>query len=180
MGARITAVHLSPLHGVRKDPRDAIVLQAGRGVEGDAHEGVTVQHRSRVARDPTQPNLRQVHLIHAELHDELRRRGFDVTEGLMGENITTRGIALLDLPAGAQLNLGTDAIVMVTGLRNPCVQLDGLQPGLVAAVLERAVDGGLIRKAGVMAIVVVGGIVRPGDAVEVVLPLLPHQPLRPV
>jgi len=147
-----------------------IRLIAGLGVEGDAHLGATVKHRSRVARDPSQPNLRQVHLIHAELLDELRPAGFEIAPGVMGENVTTRGIDLLALPAGAVLRIGAEAAVQVTGLRNPCAQLDGVAPGLMAAVLDREADGSLVRKAGVMAIVVAGGIVRPGDVIGVEVP----------
>jgi MOSC domain-containing protein YiiM len=158
----------------------AIRLLPGLGVEGDAHAGRTVQHRSRVARDPTQPNLRQVHLIHAELHEELRDAGFAVSAGEMGENVTTRGVDLLGLPTGTRLRLGEHAIVEVTGLRNPCAQLDTLQPGLMAAVLGRAAAGNLVRKAGVMAVVVAGGVVRPGDTVVIALPPPPHHPLTPV
>jgi MOSC domain-containing protein YiiM len=176
----VEAVSLSPGHTFGKAPRESIRLLAGLGVEGDAHLGVTVKHRSRVARDPTQPNLRQVHLVHAELHDELRPAGFEVHAGEMGENVTTRGIALLDLPTGTRLRLGDAAVVEVTGLRNPCVQLDRFQPGLMAAVLDRDEHGGLVRKAGVMAIVVAGGEVRRGDAVRVELPPEPHRPLEPV
>ena len=139
-----------------------------------------MQHRSRVAVDPTAPNLRQVHLIHSELHDELRAAGFDVSPGRMGENVTTRGLDLLELPAGARLQLGAAAIVEVTGLRNPCTQLDGLQPGLMAATLTRAPDGKLVRKAGVMAIVLAGGDVSPGDPITVELPPAPRRPLEPV
>jgi len=164
-------------HGVGKDPADAITLVAGLGVEGDAHAGETVQHRSRVARDPTQPNLRQVHLIHAELHDELRARGFEVSPGQMGENVTTRGVDLLALPAGTRLRLGAGALIEVKGLRNPCRQLEEIQTGLMAAVLDRDADGGLIRKSGVMAVVITGGEVRPGDAIEVQRPEPPHAPL---
>jgi MOSC domain-containing protein YiiM len=141
------------------------------------HLGRTVQHRSRVAADPTQPNLRQVHLIQAELHDELRAAGFDVAAGQMGENVTTRGVDLLALPVGAKLRLGPEAVVEVTGLRNPCGQLDAFQPGLMAAVLDRDESGRLIRKAGIMSVVLVGGVVRPGDAVEVKLPPPPHRQL---
>jgi MOSC domain-containing protein YiiM len=130
-----------------------------------------------VRRDPTQPNLRQVHLIHAELHDELRGEGFDVAAGQMGENVTTRGVDLLALPTGARLRLGGEAVVEVTGLRNPCGQLDTFRPGLMAAVLDRDADGELIRKAGVMAVVVTGGEIRPGDPIEVDLPPGPHRPL---
>ncbi|HEX9414176.1 MAG TPA: MOSC domain-containing protein, partial [Ktedonobacterales bacterium] len=153
---------------------------AGLGVEGDAHLGETVKHRSRVARDPTQPNRRQVHLIHAELHDELRAVGFVVSAGQMGENVTTRGVDLLDLPSGTRVHLGNTAVVEVTGLRNPCVQLDRFQSGLMAAVLGRDEDGRLIRKAGVMAIVLVGGEVRPGDPIIVELPPEPHRSLEVV
>ena len=149
-------------------------------MEGDAHMGATVKHRSRVKRNPDQPNLRQVHLIHAELHDELRSRGFAVRAGEMGENITTRGIDLLGLPVGARLHLGGAAVIEITGLRNPCAQLDRLQPGLMAAVLDRDAEGKLIRKAGVMGIVLAGGAVRPADPIRVELPPDPRRPLAPV
>jgi MOSC domain-containing protein YiiM len=163
-----------------KSNEDTITLVAGLGVAGDAHQGVTVKHRSRVLRDPTQPNLRQVHLIHAELHDELARLGFAVAAGQMGENVTTRGVDLLALSTGTRLHLGSGAIVEVAGLRNPCLQLEGIQPGLMAAVLDRDAEGALIRKAGVMGIVLVGGEVRPGDAVRVEPAAGPHRPLAPV
>jgi MOSC domain-containing protein YiiM len=155
-------------------------LLAGLGVEGDAHMGETVKHRSRVARDPTKPNLRQVHLIHGELIDELRGRGFRVTPGAMGENVTTRGVALLDLPTGTRLHLGAEAIVEVTGLRNPCAQLDRFQHGLMAAVLDRDAGGELIRKAGIMAVVVSGGEIRSADPIRIELPPAPHRRLQPV
>jgi MOSC domain-containing protein YiiM len=159
---------------------DIIRLLAGRGVEGDAHSGATVKHRSRVARDSSQPNLRQVHLIHAELHDTLREQGFAVSTGQMGENVTTRGVDLLGLPTGARLHLGDTAIVEVTGLRNPCAQLDRIQPGLMGATLERAQDGSLVRKAGIMAVVLAGGDIRPGDPIRVELPPDLHRALAPV
>jgi MOSC domain-containing protein YiiM len=142
--------------------------------------GVTVKHRSRVARDPTQPNLRQVHLIHAELLDELHAGGFTVKPGDMGENITTRGVDLLELPTGTRLHLGADAVVEVTGLRNPCAQLDRLQPGLMAAVLDRDAQGQVIRKAGIMGVVLSGGDLRPADRIRVELPPEPRRPLAPV
>jgi MOSC domain-containing protein YiiM len=163
-----------------KPDQPSIRLLAGLGVEGDAHMGVTVKHRSRVARDPSQPNLRQVHLIHAELHDELRANGFTVKAGEMGENITTRGIDLLRLPVGARLHLGAEAVVVITGLRNPCAQLDRLQPGLLEAVLDRDMQGNLVRKAGIMGVVVTDGEVRPADSIRVELPPEPHQTLEPV
>jgi hypothetical protein len=176
----VAAVSRAGDHIFSKANEDCIRLLAGLGVQGDAHLGRTVQHRSRVARDPSQPNLRQVHLIHAELHDELRTRGFAVMPGDMGENITTRGVDLLGLPTGTRLRLGDSAVVDVTGLRNPCVQLNHFQFGLMAAVLDRTSDGAVIRKAGVMAVVVTGGEVRPNDPITVELPPLPHLPLETV
>jgi MOSC domain-containing protein YiiM len=176
----VTAVNRSPTHTFSKANQESIRLVAGRGVEGDAHFGPLVKHRSRVKRGATAPNLRQVHLIHAELHDELGRAGFTVTAGDMGENVTTRGLDLLGLPAGTRLHLGGTAVVEVTGLRNPCTQLDGFQPGLMAAVLGRDEDGRVVRKAGTMAIVVSDGEIRPGDAIRVELPAPPHQALQPV
>ncbi len=180
MNAVVTAVSRSSSHSFSKPNRDSIRLLAGLGIEGDAHLGTTVKHRSRVARDPSQPNLRQVHLIHAELHDELRAAGFDVSAGQMGENVTTRGIELLALPSGTRLHLGDTAVVEATGLRNPCAQLEQIQKGLMAAVLGRDEQGNLIRKAGVMGIVLADGEVRPGDALGVELPPEPHRSLAPV
>jgi hypothetical protein len=176
----VAAVSCGAVHRFSKGPRDSIRLLAGLGVEGDAHLGVTVKHRSRVAVDPTQPNLRQVHLIHGELHDELVGKGFRVAPGVMGENVTTRGLALLGLPRGTKLHLGGTAVVEVTGLRNPCRQLDGYQAGLLAAVLDRDDAGNVILKAGIMGVVLAGGEVRPGDAIEVELPPLPHRGLERV
>ena len=177
MNPEVVAVHRSGAHAFSKPTVAGIALVAGLGVEGDAHAGATVQHRSRVAKDPTQPNLRQVHLIHDELFAELATRGFAISPGELGENITTRGVPLLDLPEGAELRLGASAIVRVTGLRNPCVQLDRFRPGLMAALLDRAPGGELIRKAGVMAVVVTGGAVIAGDAITIHLPAPPHRPL---
>lgn len=180
MTGTVAAVSVSPGHAFSKANRECVRLLEGLGVEGDAHLGVTVKHRSRVRQDPTQPNLRQVHLIHSELLDELRTAGFDVHPGDLGENVTTRGVDLLALPVGTRLHLGGDAVVEVTGLRNPCSQLDGFQRGLTAAVLDRDADGNLVRKAGIMGVVVAGGEVRPGDEVRVVLPPAPHRALAPV
>ncbi|HEV2785245.1 MAG TPA: MOSC domain-containing protein [Solirubrobacteraceae bacterium] len=168
-------------HGIGKDGAERIRLLEGLGVEGDAHLGEKIQHRSRVRRDPTQPNLRQVHLIHSELHDELAAEGFaGLRPGQMGENVTTSGIDLLALPAGARLRLGDDAVVEVTGLRNPCKQLDEIQPGLMKATLGRDADGEVVRRAGVMAVVVRSGDVRPGDRVAVELPAGERRELEPV
>lgn len=173
----VVAVSRSGTHSFSKKKDERIRLLAGIGVEGDAHAGETVKHRSRVAVDPTQPNLRQVHLIHAELHEELLAAGFRVLPGEMGENITTRGLDLLGLPTGARLHLGAEAIVEVKGLRNPCAQLDHFLPGLMSAVLSRDESGKLIRKAGVMGIVLKGGVVEPGDLIHAELPSEPHVPL---
>jgi MOSC domain-containing protein YiiM len=180
MSGVVTAVSRSPKHTLVKPNEDSIRLIEGHGVEGDAHLGATVKHRSRVARDPTQPNLRQVHLIHGELHEELQKTGFALAAGQMGENITTRGVDLLGLPTGTRLRLGDSAVVEVTGLRNPCAQLDRIQPGLMAATLDRDEHGNLVRKAGIMGVVVSGGEVRPGDPIRVELPPQPHRPLAPV
>jgi MOSC domain-containing protein YiiM len=176
----VIAVSSNASHSFSKPVRASIRLIAGLGVEGDAHQGVTVQHRSRVARDPSRPNLRQVHLIHRELFDELGAAGFAVSAGLLGENVTTEGIDLLGLPTGARLRLGDAAIVEVTGLRNPCAQLNQIRPGLMAATLARDEHGNLVRKAGIMAIVIAAGEVRPGDPIAIELPPEPHRPLAPV
>jgi MOSC domain len=180
MGGVVTAVSRSAGHTLGKPNQDSIRLLAGLGVEGDAHMGITVKHRSRLARFAKEPNLRQVHLIHAELHDELRERGFGISAGQMGENVTTRGVDLLGLPAGARLCLGDTAVIEVTGLRNPCAQLDRIQRGLMGATLKRGQDGSLIRKAGILAVVLASGEVRPGDPIRVELPAEPLQSLTPV
>lgn len=179
-GPVVVAVSRKSGHGVDKPNQLVIRLVEGRGVEGDAHFGVTVKHRSRVRQNPDQPNLRQVHLIHAELHEELAARGFRMTPGLMGENVTTRGVDLLGLPRGARLRLGAEAVVEVTGLRNPCTQLDGLAAGLMAACLGRGPNGEPVRKAGVMAVVVRGGDIRAGDPIAVEPPAGVPEALRPV
>lgn len=177
---RVMAVSRSARHSFSKRSELSIRLLAGLGVDGDAHCGASVKHRSRVARDPSQPNLRQVHLIHAELHAQLGAFGFAVGPGEIGENITTGGIDLLALPTGTRLHLGSEAVVEITGLRNPCSQLDRYQKGLMAAVLERRPNGVLVRKAGIMAVVLVSGDVRPGDEIRIELPSSPHRPLEPV
>jgi MOSC domain-containing protein YiiM len=176
----VLAVCTSPRHGFSKPPVLMIRLVAGLGVEGDAHAGVMVKRRSRVARDPSQPNLRQVHLVHAELFDELAGQGFRLAPGDVGENVTTRGVDLLALPAGARLRLGETALVEITGLRNPCVQLDACQPGLMRAMLGRDAAGLPVRKCGVMGVVLEGGDVRAGDPIAVSLPATPHRRLAVV
>lgn len=180
MTGSVVAVSRSGEYTFSKPNAASITLLAGLGVEGDAHLGPTVRHRSRMARTPDAPNLRQVHLIHAELLDELDAAGFAVKAGEMGENVTTVGVDLLGLPTGTRLRLGATAVVEVTGLRNPCVQLDHFQPGLMKAVLGRDEDGNLIRKAGVMSVVLANGDVYPGDLIEIELPAEPHRPLQPV
>jgi hypothetical protein len=180
MSGVVVAVQRSATHTFSKTNQDSIQLLAGLGVADDAHMGATVKHRSRVAVDPMQPNLRQVHLIHAELHDELGLAGFNILPGQMGENITTRGIAVLGLPTGTRLHIGDTAVVEVTGLRNPCDQLDQFQSGLKAAVLGRDEQGNLIRKAGVMGIVLTSGAVKAGDVIGIELPPPPYRPLERV
>lgn len=168
------------VYSFTKPNRDGITLIAGLGVAGDVHAGVTVKHRSRVAQDPTQPNLRQVHLIHHELFAELREQGFEVAPGDLGENVTTSGIDLLGLPVGTLLHLGDEAVVEVKGLRNPCLQIDHFQDGLLKQVVSRNADGTLVRKAGIMGVVAVGGVVRAGDPIRTELPAEPHHPLERV
>lgn len=178
--AVVTAVSSDATHRFSKPNCAEIELLAGLGVAGDAHSGATVQHRSRVAKDPSRPNLRQVHLIGAELHEALASAGFSVAPGALGENVTTHGVNLLDLPVGARLSLGETAVVDVTGLRNPCAQINKFQPGLLSQVLGRDAHGEVVRTAGVMAVVTTSGIVRPHDLVGVTLPKPPHRPLAPV
>ncbi|WP_287881846.1 MOSC domain-containing protein [Aquitalea sp.] len=179
MNASVVAVHKSPVHEFSKDDVGEIRLVEGFGVEGDAHFGETVQHRSRVAKDPSQPNLRQVHLIHEELLNELANSGLHVLPGDMGENITTMGVPLLQLSAGTLLRIGETAVVCVTGLRNPCAQIENFMPGLLANVLDKRDDGSLVRKAGVMGVVVQSGIVRSGDSIAYEVPAA-YVPLAPV
>ena len=178
--AVVVAVSQSPVHGFSKECLERIELVAGEGVAGDAHRGVTVKHRSRVRVDPTRPNLRQVHLIQVELIHELQAKGFRVSPGVMGENITTSGLDLLALPTGTRVHVKGGAVLELTGLRNPSSQLDDYQQGLTAAVLDRDEQGRLVRKAGVMAVVQTGGTVVPGAALRVELPPFPHLPLEPV
>lgn len=180
MSGTVTAVSSNGAYSFTKPNRDGVTLLTGLGVEGDVHAGVTVKHRSRVAQDPTQPNLRQVHLMHEELFDELRVAGFEVAPGDLGENVTTRGVDLLALPVGTLLHLGEEAVVEVTGLRNPCFQIDNFQDGLLKRVVGRDEAGNIVRKAGIMSVVSVGGLVRPGDSVRVELPVEPHRPLERV
>jgi MOSC domain-containing protein YiiM len=177
---RVVAVSRDSVHRFSKPVVDEIVLIEGWGIEGDAHAGVTVQHLSRMARDPSQPNLRQVHLIHSELFDEVATAGYSVEPGQMGENVTTRGIDLLRLPTNTLLRFGETAVVRVTGLRNPCAQINGFEPGLLREVLGRAEDGSVERKGGVMGVVVVGGMIRAGDIIHAEIPNGEPVPLAPV
>lgn len=176
----MVGVYKNPEHMVSKLEQPSILLVENMGVDGDVHMGSTVRHPSRLLCDKVLPNLRQVHLISSELYEELQKKGFVVWPGVMGENITTRGIDLLHLPTDTLLYIGRKAVVRVTGLRNPCKQLDGVQEGLMAAVLDRDREGNLIRKAGVMGVVLEGGEVHPGDRVTAVPPPEPHRPLVPV
>jgi MOSC domain-containing protein YiiM len=175
----VTAVSRNATHSVSKPNRDVVRLLTGLGVEGDAHAGETVKHRSRVARGATRPNLRQVHLIHSELFHHLRSAGFSVTPGDLGENITTRGIDLLALPVGSRLVIG-DAVITLTGLRNPCQQINDFRDGLLKQVVWTDGAGNLIRLMGVMGIVSRGGHVQPGDSIHIELPPPPHHALTRV
>lgn len=182
--ASVAAVHKAADYQFSKDSADSITLLAGLGVQGDAHMGATVQHRSRIARDPSQPNLRQVHLIMSELLDEIRAAGHEVPTGRLGENITTNGVDLIGLPVGTMLRIGDDALVALTGLRNPCGQINDVGDGVLKMMF---VDGAAygrpgeqVGRTGVMGVVVTGGEVRAGDSVEIRYPPGPHTPMRRV
>ncbi|MGX1367275.1 MOSC domain-containing protein YiiM [Streptomyces canus] len=177
MGGKIAAVSSNGTYSFTKPNRESITLLAGFGVEGDVHGGATVKHRFRMRKDPSQPNLRQVHLMHAELFEELRAAGFEVGAGELGENVTTRGVDLLGLSVGTRLHLGDRAVVEVTGLRNPCAQIDRFRKGLLKEVVGRDADGSPRFRSGIMGVVAVGGLVRPGDPVEIEPPAGPHRPL---
>jgi MOSC domain-containing protein YiiM len=180
VAAQVIAVHAQGAHAFSKTTVNSIDLLAGQGVRGDAHCGATAQHRSRVAKDPTQPNLRQVHLLQAELLDELALQGLLILPGQMGENISTRGLDLLALATGTVLGIGAQAVVEITGLRNPCAQIEHFKPGLLAAVLHRGPDGALVRKAGVMGVVRTGGPVRAGNGIAILHAPAPAVALQPV
>lgn len=162
----VVAVSRSVAHSFSKQPVTDIAVIAGIGVEGDCHAGRTVQHLSRVRRDPSRPNLRQVHLIGAELLAELGEDGYDVPPGGLGENVLTSGLDLHALTRGTRLELGS-AVLEVTGLRNPCRQIGAFRTGLLSQVVGRDVEGRIRRRAGVMAVVLVGGTIRPGDVIDV-------------
>jgi len=178
LAKKVIAVSLSAAHTFSKIPQASITLDVGLGVRGDAHYGATVKHRSRVAIDPTQPNLRQVHLVQAEVFDELRPSGFNLFAGAIGENILTSGVDLLHLPVGTRLRIGESAIIELTGLRNPCVQLDTYQSGLLKAMIGKDDDGNVIRKSGVMGVVITAGDVCAGDDIRIELPPLPHRAME--
>ncbi|BDZ65153.1 MOSC domain-containing protein [Agromyces mangrovi Wang et al. 2018] len=178
--ATVVAVARDSGHHFSKPLRDEITLVENHGVEGDAHAGATVRHLHDVRKDATRPNLRQVHLMHAELFDEVAADGFAVDPGTLGENVTTRGVDLLGLPEGTRIRLGSDAVVELTGLRTPCNQINGVQQGLMKRLVEVDDDGTVRRLSGVMGVVAAGGVVRAGDAIEIELPDAPHRALGPV
>ncbi|MCX5367827.1 MOSC domain-containing protein [Streptomyces sp. NBC_00103] len=178
MSGSVSAVSSSGTYSFTKPNRESVTLVAGVGVAGDVHAGATVKHRFRMEKDPSQPNLRQVHLIHEELFEEVRTAGFEVAAGQLGENVTTRGIDLLGLPTGTRLRLGGQAVVEVTGLRNPCKQIDDFRKGLMKQVVGRDPEGRPAFRAGIMGVVLSGGVVRPGDSITVELPDGPHHSLR--
>lgn len=176
----VLSVNKSDAHTFSKYPADNITLLEGLGVQGDAHMGKTVKHRSRVKKDPTQPNLRQVHLIHKELFEELSQKGYQIQPGNMGENITTQNLDLLNLPKNTILKIGDNAQVQITGLRNPCKQLNDFQSGLMNELVFKDETGKIIRKSGIMGIVLTSGVIKPGDSIEVEYPPLPHEELERV
>ena len=175
----VVAVSRSAKHGFSKEVQTSITLLAGRGVEGDAHAGETVQHLYRVKLDPTAPNLAQVHFLHAELLDEMGPQGYALAPGAMGENVLTQGLDLLGMPTGALFRIG-EAVVEISGIRDPCKKIDALGKGLTKRLFDRAADGMLMRKAGIMGVVRQGGAIRPGDTIEVELPPGPHRRLEVV
>ncbi|KAL2630260.1 hypothetical protein R1flu_014946 [Riccia fluitans] len=177
MGASVAAVSIKKEGLISKENQKSIRLITGEGVAEDAHCGEKVQHIYSKKVDPNQPNLRQVHLIHSELHDELKTAGFKVGPGQMGENVTTRGIDLLSLPLGTRLLIGSGAVLQVTGIREACSKLNTIQKGLLKAVQYSDGQGNMVRKAGIMSIVVQGAEIRPGDEIQVELPAYPHEPL---
>jgi len=177
---KIIALSKNPIHNVSKQNHNELILLEGLGVEGDVHMGKTAKHRSRVAKNPLQPNLRQIHLIESELYEELKLKGFDIQPGQMGENITTSDLDLLKLPENTILKIGAQAEVLITGLRNPCNQLNGIQDGLMQAVIEKDSSGNLIRKAGIMGIVTKGGKVTLNDNIEVKFPSKPFVRLEKI
>lgn len=176
----VVSVSAEPGHGFSKTPRVAITLLPGLGVQGDAHCGATVRHRSRVAADPLQPNLRQLHLFPAEWLEALDVRGFDLAPGGLGENVLTRGLDLLALPTGTLMRFSQGPLVAVTGLRNPCRQIEAYRKDLLAAVLDRDAEGAVVLKAGIMAVILEGGVIAPGDSIALSLPPEPHQKLQRV
>lgn len=176
--ASVRALHLSSAYTFAKETADALELVAGLGVAGDVHSGATVRHRSRVERDPSQPNLRQVHLFDGEVLDELAAEGFGVTPGALGENLTTEGLDALSLPTGTLLRIGHTALLALTGIRNPCAQIEARFPGLLKRLVHRDETDTLHRITGAMAVVVQSGIVKPGDPIEVQLPPGAHLPLQ--
>lgn len=180
MSAFVVAVSVNPEHTLSKANQNSIRLVRGVGITGDAHAGKNDQHRSHSKRDPKRPNLRQVHLIHSEFYEELNAAGFSVLPGQLGENITTKGLELLKLPSAAKLFIGRQTALQVTGLRDPCKQLNSIQAGLMEATIERKSDGGLIRKTGIMSVVIKGGEIKPGDPIRVEMPPEPHKPMGPV
>lgn len=174
----MVAVSVDGKHRFSKTSRPSIALTSGHGIEGDAHYGPFVRHRYLARRDPSAPNLRQVHLIPSELFDALRTSGYEVHPGDLGENIATVGLALESLPLGTILLLGASATLQLTGLRTPCVLIDRFKSGL-----RKRLEGDAARprfRAGVMATVTKGGDVSPGDRIRTVLPAPPHQALPPL
>ena len=175
--ASVVAVSKDEYHRFSKVPCTQITLIKGVGVRGDTHSGVTVQHLFAVEQDPRQPNLRQVHLLQQEFLDQARDQGYELTPGDLGENILTDDLDLVGLWQDTLLHIGSQAVVRVSGLRNPCAQIDSFRPGLLQVAVRRDLKGDVVRKAGIMGVVTTGGVVHPGDEIEVEWPAQPHRRL---
>lgn len=175
----VLAVSADRGHRFRKMPQRDILLVEGHGVEGDAHAGPFVRHRYLARRQPRLPNLRQVHLIPSALFGTLRRCGYEIGAGGLGENVTTAGLNLEEMPLGTRILLGQTASVELIGLRTPCVLIDRFRSGLKQHLLAFAKTGPAFR-CGVMGVVRTGGRVAAGDVARVVLPSPPVRALPPI
>ena len=173
----VLSVSRDDKHRFSKPTVSSIRLVAGFGVEGDSHAGATVQHLYEKKRNPSAPNLCQVHFMAAELFDDLVPTGYTVAPGELGENVTTEGINLMSLPLGTQLHLGAQAVVSVTGMRSPCSLINGYQKGLMKQLIKTDAAGTVHRRGGIMGVVVRGGVVNPGDCIRVELPAGEQLPL---
>lgn len=168
VGGKVIAVCCNPEPGLPKPVVDTVHLIENWGVEGDYHAGPLVRHRYLAKKDPTKPNMRQVLLMDAVVFADLAQNDIHIGPGMMGENITIEGLAVMQLAVGTRLAIGS-AVVEVTERRSPCYQLNGIDPRLLKAVVTKQ-DGQAIFKAGIMTRILQGGWVRAGDLVKVLSP----------